>query len=369
MIKSFYNKNIFSDFYRLKDATIEAIYGATFGHCPTYIFSNNQNMTDENFSAFIEKCNEKYNLVSQHIDYNSVTFSLLRNTIKAELKKHKDEEDLYIFSDSKFKNLFRFYYRENSIYTSVACEDIKCYDEFVEFIKPYIHTTEKPQIGVFVNDGQAIYVKDLDIEVPDVNIEYNYGEKFSKINDSIIDKLSKKKSGLYIFHGPPGTGKTTYIKYLSTKVKRKFVFLPSGLINCLVDPSFISTLINDKNLILIIEDAEKAIESRELNSGNEGFVSTILNLSNGILGDILNISIIITFNTHKEKIDKALLRKGRLNMIHEFNKLTIEESEKLVKFLGKEYNIQEPMVLGDIFNIEEVNGNEIIKEERKIGFV
>ena len=62
------------------------------------------------------------------------------------------------------------------------------------------------------------------------------------------------------------------------------------------------------------EDAEKVIGDRQ-NSGSSVGVSNLLNLSDGILGDILNIHVIATFNMDKERIDSALLRKGRFDEI------------------------------------------------------
>ena len=70
----------------------------------------------------------------------------------------------------------------------------------------------------------------------------------------------------------------------------------------------------------------------------------------------------------REKIDRALLRKGRLICEHKFDKLTVNDSNLLLKHLGKEYVTKENMVLTDIYNIDE----EIFKEDNKqtkIGFI
>jgi ATP-dependent 26S proteasome regulatory subunit len=95
-------------------------------------------------------------------------------------------------------------------------------------------------------------------------------------------------------------------------------------------------------------------------------VSNILNLTDGILGDCLNIQIIATFNMKREKIDQALLRKGRLIAEHKFDKLSINEVNKLLEYIGKEGKVTEPMTLADIYNIDE----ELFKVEEnlKIGF-
>jgi ATP-dependent 26S proteasome regulatory subunit len=134
----------------------------------------------------------------------------------------------------------------------------------------------------------------------------------------------------------------------------------------LSDPSIIPFLMDHKNSILIVEDAERVISDRELNGSSMG-VSNILNLTDGILGDCLNIQIVATFNMKREKIDPALLRKGRLITEHKFEKLSIEEGNVLLKSLGKDHKIDVEMSLADIYNIDE----EIYKtnnQRNSIGF-
>jgi ATP-dependent 26S proteasome regulatory subunit len=121
-----------------------------------------------------------------------------------------------------------------------------------------------------------------------------------------------------------------------------------------------------KNTILIIEDGERVISDREGNGSAAG-VSNILNLTDGILGDCLNIQIIATFNMKREKIDQALLRKGRLIAEHKFENLTVEETNKLLKHLGKDHEVTKSMSLADIYNID-VEEIRSINKESKIGF-
>jgi ATP-dependent 26S proteasome regulatory subunit len=107
-----------------------------------------------------------------------------------------------------------------------------------------------------------------------------------------------------------------------------------------------------RNSILIVEDAERVISDRESNGSSIG-VSNILNLTDGILGDCLNIQIIATFNMKREKIDAALLRKGRLIAEHKFEKLSVENVNILLKHLGKNHEVHKEMSLSDIYNIDE----------------
>ncbi len=54
----------------------------------------------------------------------------------------------------------------------------------------------------------------------------------------------------------------------------------------------------------------------------------------------------------REKIDPALLRKGRLIAEHKFEKLSVENTNKLLKHLEKDYTSTEEMALADIYNVD-----------------
>jgi len=202
-----------------------------------------------------------------------------------------------------------------------------------------------------------------------VDIGLNYGESFVEKNKFIIKSLKdENKSGLIMLDGQPGTGKSTYIKYLTNKVDKKFIFFPSNMAEELMTPGFIDFMLNQKGSILVIEDAEKIIRSRE-GSNNSNAISNLLNVSDGILGDLLKIKIIATHNTKREKIDQALLRKGRLMAEHEFDKLPVESVRKLMDKLKIKYeeNQLEPMTLSDIYEFGTENFSSI-KKDNKICF-
>ena len=209
--------------------------------------------------------------------------------------------------------------------------------------------------------------EEYEMNVPDIDLELNYGTEFLKVHEVILKRLNKPNDkGIILFHGDPGTGKTSYIKYLTRLITDKeILFIPPSMAESLSEPSIIPFLMEHKNSVLIVEDAERVIADREGNGSSMG-VSNILNLTDGILGDCLNIQVIATFNMRREKIDQALLRKGRLIAEHKFTKLTIDESNNLLKHIGKEGVVTESMTLADIYNIDE----ELFKvdDKLKIGF-
>lgn len=200
----------------------------------------------------------------------------------------------------------------------------------------------------------------------DIDLNINYGEGFSKVNSNIQDFMNSSNTGLILFHGEPGTGKTSYVRYLLSNLNKNIVYIPPNLLSKLASPEFLDFILKNKDLILLIEDAEEIIMSRE-ESGNSTGVSSLLNLTDGILGDCLKIKIIATFNMKLENIDKALLRKGRLVIRHKFSKLSVKDSNTLLKKIGKNIITTEPMTLGEIYNF---GGQDFFIDEnvRKIGF-
>jgi energy-coupling factor transporter ATP-binding protein EcfA2 len=227
---------------------------------------------------------------------------------------------------------------------------------------------KKANIQLVKSDMGHLDTEDYDLIVEPMDIELNYGQSFLKVHDAITQRLNKNNDkGIILLHGDPGTGKTSYIKHLTTLIKDKdILFIPPSMAEMLSEPSIIPFLMDHKNSILIIEDAERVIADREGNGSSAG-VSNILNLTDGILGDCLSIQIIATFNMKREKIDQALLRKGRLIAEHKFQNLPVEETNKLLKHIKKDFISTEPMCLADIYNIDV----EIFRtsNKNKIGFI
>lgn len=208
----------------------------------------------------------------------------------------------------------------------------------------------------------------FNIKKVNVDLDVNYNDGFPEVSKEIIKGLNDKdKSNLVMLSGTPGTGKTTYIRYLTSKLNKNIIFISPDMVNSITDPAFIPFLMKNNDSILIIEDAEPAIGSRD-GGGRTSAVSNILNLTDGLLSDCLNISIVATFNTSTNDIDKALLRKGRLLKNYKFDKLEIGKTKKLLKSLDKNTDtVKEPMSLADIYFFDVDNNSETLKP-KAVGF-
>jgi hypothetical protein len=223
---------------------------------------------------------------------------------------------------------------------------------------------------LFNDKMEEIFVKDL--SVGDLIITKFGCEKVIEIiNTNVLDnmydlELSDESNRRY-FTDNILSHNTTYLRYLTKQIKEKNVlFIPPSMAEMLSEPSIIPFLMDNRNSILLIEDAERVIADRE-GKGSPAGVSNILNLTDGILGDCLNIQVIATFNMKRERIDSALLRKGRLICEHKFDKLNIEDTNTLLTHLKKGICSDKPLTLADIYNIE-VDEARLTKDSKKIGF-
>jgi hypothetical protein len=235
-------------------------------------------------------------------------------------------------------------------------------------LEKYVRTKKRANIHLVKSEHGHLDTEEYDLFIPPMELELNYGESFKDVHETIISRLNKKNDkGIILLHGQHGTGKTSYIKYLTSLINDKdILFIPPSMAEMLSDPSMIPFLMDHRDSILIIEDAERVIGDRESGNVSSAGVSNVLNLTDGILGDCLSIQIIATFNMRKENIDKALLRKGRLIAEHKFEKLNLDETNKLLKHLNKDTEVKEGMTLADIYNID-VEVHKTIKTS-KLGF-
>ena len=259
----------------------------------------------------------------------------------------------------KDKCKLTFYYP-----TSAKCVD----EEFTQFMD----IDKRPNIFMVNQDYGNFNFSKFNINLPETfDIGLNYGKNFESVSEKIIKSLHENSSGLYMLHGRPGTGKTTYIRYLASVLKKDVIFFPTSFVDEITNPSILSLLKKKQDCVMILEDAEKALTKRSL-SDQPSLVSTLLNMTDGILGDILKLNVIVTYNCDRQDIDEALLRKGRLKAEYSFQGLKQDEAKKLIKKLDIDIKPEDNMTLADIYyakSDEELIGNIKTLEKPKIGFM
>ncbi len=209
---------------------------------------------------------------------------------------------------------------------------------------------------------------EFNVKKTEVDLRANYNANLFDLNNKMVSFINNNEAnGMVLFHGLPGSGKTTYLRHLISVCEARFIYLPNNLFCELSNPSFFTFILSYPNSVIILEDCEEILKPRDQNNNTTG-ISNLLNLSDGLLGDAMKLKIVCTFNTNIRNIDQALLRKGRLTQKYEFGKLDIIETNKLLKKLNINFVSSEPMLLADIYNYQSDNGKNPETVVKNIGY-
>jgi len=238
-----------------------------------------------------------------------------------------------------------------------------------EFVEKYLNKYDQPDDNVKC----YIIVKEPDFFLDNFNIDLKgnldfdlYNDGFEDIHNGIVKSIVEDKNGLYLLYGKPGTGKSTYIRHLIEACgtdKRKFIYVPSSLFEDFTDPGILPFLLRNRGCVFIIEDCESLVTVD--GGGRSEGITDLLNMTDGLLADALNIKIICTFNTDYEKIDEALLRPGRCRCKYEFELLEKDKANKVAEKFNLE-KVDKDVSLAELFN-PEIEFTDS-KKKKKIGF-
>ena len=278
-----------------------------------YSSFENESKTCEKVDNFIKQCLKEY---EEKINPS--------NNEKQYIYQYMGQEKSDEFNNIKFKT---YEFTSNkSLDTNVFFEGK---DDLIDYITPFIYDKHSKDC----NEGEKLY-----------------------------NKLGKTFSAGILLSGPPGCGKSSTIKAILNKTNRIGINVNLSLINSneelenlFRNKKFNDKVYSGKQLCFIIEDCdadeketlkERSLRKNDISSsffddkekffinndkdGNEKISSMLLNVNKtfdlncflNILDGIIElhgVMVIMTTN-YKEKLDKALIRDGRIDFKFEFKK-------------------------------------------------
>ncbi|OBX60559.1 ATPase [Moraxella osloensis] len=273
-----------------------------------------------------------------------------------------NDYDEYIFESGLLK-VVSIYYISTNPHSAASVKNV-----FDEYLQKYV--SQEAKVSILLKEAHGFVFKTHRIKPFPINLDTMYHEDFLPVHQHIKESLNHDGKGVVLLHGVAGSGKTNYIKWLTSQVpNKKFIFVPTTMIGYLTNPEFMSLLVDNKNSVLVLEDCENYIAERSIDNANTDVVSAILNIADGMLSDVLECQFICTFNSDISKIDPALLRKGRLIAEYKFKELSVEKSNAFLASIDKAITVNKPHSLAELTNMDDLSYREKQAEKPKFGFV
>ena len=207
-----------------------------------------------------------------------------------------------------------------------------------DVLPPPVKKPDEPFFYMLRKDGDNFStekVMNTSAAMDDESMQLCYGSNsLAWVND--FTKQTKAKSGgITILDGPPGCGKSTLIAQLMRRLYKTHVFyvLSVAQHDSLSHPGMVEFWQRQSGRrpkevkVIIMEDAEKILLQRR--SDNNEAVSALLNIADGLIGQMLRVHVLCTLNQGMEYLDPAMLRPGRLRSYRYVGLLSRDEAEKL----------------------------------------
>jgi len=217
-----------------------------------------------------------------------------------------------------------------------------CLIEITEENERYkLNTISLSQNGLEI---EPVEMTSVDIE----NFDFYYSDKTMKSLDKAIKSIKKSNKGLTILYGERGTGKTSTINYITTKLESIVIFIPNNMVeNTINNPEFRKFLKKYSKPVIVIDDCEMFFN--EAFAKSNIFVNNLLQMVDGFLSDSMEVNVITIFNVEDEdEIDHSLIDCNNLTDIIKFDYLSEEESNELSKHLGQDKKYKNKSRLVDI---------------------
>ena len=317
------------------------------------------------------KSNKKFNItiISSCSDYNNIQKFI--GTIYTKQTKNNDKINL-VFRDYDIcddKHIHTYYIPENTMVTipfdnsQIECcwykisSDHSTYAHVIDYLYELSLSADSKEIIDHMIE-QACSISSI-LEIHYYNAKHDTFRKFGQVQKredstliikeedknkliSDIDKFVSveaeakyDKHGIpykrnYLLHGKPGTGKTSLVNIIANRLKRtiKIISFDSDLTDAKLCAAVNS--IDGKTSILLLEDIDCIFHEHGSNHNTcHVSISALINVLDGVARSNGLITIITT--NYIKKLEQRLLRPGRINMMIEFNIISKEQIEGLLK--------------------------------------
>lgn len=332
----------------------------------------NINKDDAELNDFLfawEQFESRPNKIVIHNTYSSKLFSELFNEYVEERNFFTEvipSDEEFIINDKMFVKINDCVYcsyiiidrrHENSIISEITFyykseDDFKLVQELVEKLNSCIVNFQEDEYNIINTISLSASGLELEpIDASDFDIDdfsLYYSKNTAKSINKLVKEIKKSTKGLSILYGDRGTGKTSVINYLASKLDRIVIFIPNNMIEHTINnPEFRKFIKRYTKPIIIIDDCEMLFH--EYFTKSNTFVNNLLQITDGFLSDSIEVNVIAIFNVENEdEIDHSLLESNNLIRSIEFDYLSVDESNELADHLGHKKTVKNKSRVLDI---------------------
>jgi len=355
---------------------------------PNFIDNGIQTISSQ--TAKQVECNVLLNVINGGLDCINTAIRLKGSLEQNEAGKETLAK-IHTFLDNNFEKRPQFIENHDNSFTIIInCFTDKIYFDFkhschnncilatllgakseIERIIPILYETfgkfekaVKQRIGWCMGNAQGgIDINYNELEVKQKPFTEMYPFLQEETLEEYYERFSNSNASILLLKGPPGTGKTTFIRGLLHHLKKDALLSYDEAI--LKSDNFLNLFIKKDDIdYLIFEDADAYLSSRE--TGNRTMFK-FLNAGDGLISSSKKKIVFTTNLENLSDIDSALIRPGRCFDILEFRPLTKQEALVVTEKQGVDADFPEQQfTIAEIFNSQKYTKK---KETRSIGFL
>lgn len=210
---------------------------------------------------------------------------------------------------------------------------------------------------VYSSDGSSVDIPLLGEKLP---VKEMYPFLKDESIEDYYDRFLNSSASILLLIGPPGTGKTTFIRGLLHYASKNAIVTYDEK---LLEKDYVfARFIEDDVSVMVIEDADNFLRSR---SDGNSMMHRFLNVGDGLI-TVKGKKLVFSTNLPSIKdVDPALVRPGRCFDIVNFEHYTEDQAKKLADKLGVTFTAgKESYSLAEIFHQQ-----TYVKPPKKVGFV